>query len=58
LSCTSPGTIAQTAAFQGFNRAVLVNLLITEVFVLYRAQFLAVIGLVVSLIVWAVWRAV
>jgi hypothetical protein len=37
---------------------VLVNLLITEVFVLYRAQFLALIGRVVSLIVWAVRRAV
>jgi hypothetical protein len=44
---------SRLAAFRWFNRAILISLLITQLLRVHEAQLAAVIGLVVSLVVWA-----
>jgi hypothetical protein len=47
---------SRLAAFQWFNRGILVSLMLTQMFVFYRRQFTAIVGLIVTLVVWAVLR--
>jgi hypothetical protein len=43
---------SRVAGFQWFNRAVLVSLLLTQLFRFYNDQFLAIAGLVFSMVAW------